>query len=82
MSYRSPELKVAIGLGLLTVFLSSPLCLAQDRDRDRDRDRDLDRDRGLSTSSEETIAYTAESWIRTSGVRMGGWRSHGAPTPK
>jgi hypothetical protein len=50
MLHQTSELKVAIGLGLLTVFLSSPLCLAQDRDRDRDRDRDGDRDRGMMST--------------------------------
>ena len=33
--------RAALGLGFFTLFLSSPICSAQDRDRDRDhRDRD------------------------------------------
>jgi hypothetical protein len=41
---RSSKSKVAIGLGLFALFISSPLCSAQDRDEDRDRDRDRDRE--------------------------------------
>jgi hypothetical protein len=41
---RSSKVKVAIGLGLFALFISSPLCSAQDRDEDRDRDRDRDRE--------------------------------------
>jgi len=43
MLYRSPESKVALGMGVLTLFLLSPLCSAQDRDRDRDQNWDPDR---------------------------------------
>ena len=43
MSYGLPNLKIAMGLGLLTAFASSPFCSAQDRDRDRDRDMDRGR---------------------------------------
>jgi len=45
MMCRSSNLQVAIGLGLFALFISSPLCQAQDRDRDRD----WDRDRGIYT---------------------------------
>ena len=44
MMCRSSNLKVAIGLGLFALFISLPLCPAQDRDQDRDRDRDRDRE--------------------------------------
>jgi hypothetical protein len=44
MMCRSSKVKVAIGLGLFALFISSPLCSAQDRDEDRDRDRDRDRE--------------------------------------
>jgi hypothetical protein len=44
MMCRSSKSKVAIGLGLFALFISSPLCSAQDRDEDRDRDRDRDRE--------------------------------------
>jgi hypothetical protein len=37
--------KIAIGLGLFSLFLSSPICSAQNRDGDRDRDGDHDRGR-------------------------------------
>jgi len=44
---KSAKWRAVLGLlGLLTLFLSSPICSAQDRDRDRDdRDRDRGRDR-------------------------------------
>ena len=53
MMCRSSNLKVAIGLGLFALFISSPLCSAQDRDQDRDRDRD--RDRGMTRLEPGTV---------------------------
>ena len=43
MLYQSSRWPLAIGLGILTLSLSAPLCSAQDRDRDWDRHWDRDR---------------------------------------
>ncbi len=40
MSYGLNHLKIGLGVGLMTMFLTSSICSAQDRDRDRDRDWD------------------------------------------
>ncbi len=54
MFVRSSKWKVPIGLGLFALFVSLPLCSAQDRDRygDRDRGRDWDQGRGMYTRLE------------------------------
>src|SRR5579872_6908933 len=43
MFFQSSRWPLAIGLGILTLSLSAPLCSAQDRDRDWDRHWDRDR---------------------------------------
>jgi hypothetical protein len=48
MLCRSSKWKFAVGLALFTLFVSAPLCSAQDRDRDRMSDRD----RGMYTRLE------------------------------
>ncbi len=53
MRCRPSNLKVALGLGLFALFISSPLCSAQDRDEDRDRDRG--RDRGMTRLEPGTV---------------------------
>ena len=50
MSYGLYGLKIGFGLGLVTVFLASPICSAQDRDRDWNRD--WDQNRGVFTRLE------------------------------
>jgi len=50
MLCRSSKMKMALGMGVFTMFALSPLCSAQDRDGDRDRN--WDRDRGMYTRLE------------------------------
>lgn len=42
MTYKVNAAAAAMGLAAVILFLSAPVCRAQDRDQDRDRDRDRD----------------------------------------